>query len=155
MGKKKFVEKVYYKVVIDSVKLQLVNGNGTVLVTKPETQSYILTTKETGSKFLKEKPDTVVTEIIYITPENPSAIGSSNIWNYEIRCDEKDSFLSYIGTEVLPGGTQITPESKFEATVSGASGRFKGATKVKSIIQTTVEGDIITRTHNVTITGHR
>ena len=155
MGKKKFVEKVYYKVVIDSVKLQVVNGNGTVLVTIPESQSFILTTKETGHKYLKEKPDTTVTDIAYITTENPSTIGSPIIYNLQTNIKEKDSFVSFIGTDVGPGGTQYPPKIELDSVVTGASGRFKGATKAKYIIRTTIEGNIITRTFDVSVIGYR
>ena len=71
MGKKKFVEKVYFKIIVNLQTQQILNGNSYGLVTKPETQSFILTTKETGHKYLKEKPDTIVTEIIYAIPNNP------------------------------------------------------------------------------------
>jgi hypothetical protein len=154
MGKKKFVEKVYFKVVYDGTNV--LNGNGNLLVTFPQTQSFILTTKETGSKFLKEKPDTVVTDIVYRTPENPSTIGSPIIINLQTNIKEKDSFVSIIGTDVFPGGSQNPPKIELDSVVTGASGRFKGATKAKYIIRTTaIEGNIITRTFDVTISGHR
>jgi hypothetical protein len=157
--KKKFVEKLYYKVVVDlTVPFKIINsGNANGLVTKPESGSYILTTKETGSKFLKEKPNTVVTEIVYITPENAALLGSPNIWNYEIRIDEKNSnsFLSYQGTEIFPIPPPILPGSNLTATVSAASGRFKGAEKVESVIVNTVEGNFLTKTTTATITGYR
>jgi hypothetical protein len=155
MGKKKFVEKVYFKVVYDGTNV--VNGVGNLLVTFPQTQSFILTTKETGSKFLKEKPDTVVTEITYITLENTSLLGSPNIWNVEKRVQEKDSFVSYVTTEVFPGGINnlLIPEARFTAPVSASIGRFAGATKVKSVVLSTSEGGIITRTHNVSVIGYR
>ena len=156
--KKKFVEKVYYKIVVDlTVPLKINPGNVYGIVTKPESGSYILTTKETGSKFLKEKPDTTVTEIVYITPENASLLGSPNIWNYEVRIDEKksNSFLSYQGTETFLIPARKLPGANLTATVSAASGRFKGAEKVESVIVNTVEGNFLTKTTIATITGHR
>ena len=152
---KKFTEKIYFKVVANLKTRKLLNSTAIDLVTRPVTQSYMFTTKETGPKYLNEKPDTIVTEIIYAIPNNPLVLGSPNIRSYEIRINEKDSFLSYIGTEVLPGGIDPLPEVKFKSVVTGASGRFEGALEVTTIIRNTVKGDISTRTREITVTGHR
>jgi len=153
--KKKFVEKVYFKVVTDVIKKKVVNGNVTVITTIPETRSVIFTTKETGHKFLKEKLDTTVTNILYKTIQNSSVIGSPFIANYQTNINEKDSFVCYIGTEIIPGETILPGEFVSHSVVTGANGRFEGATEVKTIIKTNVNGNIKTDTHNVTVTGYR
>ena len=154
-GGKDFVEKVYFKVVRDIKKPQLLNGNVNLLVTLPTSQSTLITTKETGHKFLKEKPDTIVTYIVYATNENPAVLGSSEIINFQTNIKEKDSFLSCIGTETLPGGFKIPNKLEFDSSAIGGSGRFKGAEKAKFIVRTSIEGNIRTATYDVTISGHR
>ena len=152
---KKFSEKVFFKVVVNTDTKQIVNGNGHVLVTVPESQSIIVTTNETGHKYLTEKPDTTVTNIVYNLPENASVTGSPIILNHQTNIKEKDSFVSFIGTDILPGGTQIIPTTPVYSVVTGASGRFEGATTAKSIGVITIDGNILTMTQEIIITGYR
>ena len=155
MGKKKFVEKVYFKIIVNLQTQQILNGNSYGLVTKPETQSFILTTKETGHKYLKEKPDTIVTKIVYRTIENPVVLGSLEINNYQTNIKEKDSFVSYVGTETLSSGTEFPTRIEKRSVVTGGIGRFEGALEATTIIKTKDEGNIRTVTNDITITGYR
>ena len=152
---KKFKEKIYFKIVVNTQTQQILNGNSYGLGTTPETQSFILTTKETGNKYLKEKPDTIVTYVVYRTIENPLVLESLEINNHQTIIKEKDSLVSYIGTETLSSGTQFPTKIEASSVVTGGSGRFEGATKATIIIKTKDEGNIRTVTHDITITGYR
>ena len=156
MGKGKyFEEKIYF--CLNYVNEQLANGTVNTIVTEPSTNSSIITTKETGKDFLVEIPNTNVTIFNYVTSQRFGGFGLGGpvLSNLEYRVNEPqtNSFVSFIASYNYLEGT-YRPDYKLKLTITGAKGRFEGATDA-TIIHSTALANSALFYNVVIISGFR
>ena len=154
MGKcgKHFIEKIYYKFVFDKDN-NTTNGNFEFITTNPKSISYIRTTKETDSTFQNEYP--LRTYFISVLEINKSRFNDLEPVRFKkVSIDETDT-NSYLTFESINNaGTIFTPDSIEHCTVTGATGRFLGATKAKVTYSTDKSNPLI-KYRVVKVTGYR
>jgi hypothetical protein len=154
MGKcgEKFSEKVYYKFIFDKNN-NTTNGNFEFVNTTPKSISYIRTTKETDKTFKKEYP--LRTYFINVLEIKKSKLNNSEPVRFKkVSINETDT-NSYLTFESINNeGTIFTPDSTEDCTVTGATGRFLGATKAKVIYSTDKTNPLI-KYREVIVTGYR
>jgi hypothetical protein len=157
MGKGKyFEEKIYFK--LNYVNEQLANGTVNTILTEPSTNSSIITTIETGKNFLVEIPNTNVTIFNYVTSRRfglSVGLGGPVLSNLEYRFNEPEtnSFVSFIASYNYLEGT-YRPDYTLKFTITGAKGRFEGATGA-IIVHSTALADSALFYNAVTISGFR
>jgi hypothetical protein len=156
MGKGKyFEEKIYF--CLNYVNEQLANGTVNTIVTEPSTNSSIITTKETDKKFLVEILNSNVTIFNYVTSQRFGGVGLGGpvLSNLEYRVNEPqtNSFVSFIASYNYLEGT-YRPEYTLKLTITGAKGRFEGATGA-ILVHSTKVSDSALFYNVVTISGFR
>ena len=154
MGKcgEKFVEKVYYKFIFDKNN-NTVNGNFEFINTTPKSISYIRTTKETDKTFKKEYPlRTYFINVLEIKKSKFSNLEPVRFKKVSINETDTNSYLTF--ESMNNEGTIFTPDSIENCVVTGANGRFLGATNAKVTYSTDKTNPLI-KYRVVKVTGYR
>jgi hypothetical protein len=155
MGKcgKKFKEKIYVVFKTKDGKFQ--NGTDVELITKPGLPisfSNLRLLNLSDKTFTKEFPkkNMFVSRYQIKQYNSPSVFFSTN---YQIYEEDTNSTLLFTALDIFKSILFIRPDGKYTATVTGATGRFEGATKIVYNIYTDIKTKEIQFTY--TVTGYR
>jgi hypothetical protein len=130
----KFVEKCYSVVVKDNVP----NGTIVGIVTIPNipiTESNLKLFYLTDKTFTKEFPKkTFFIQKYQVKQYNSTSIFTST--NYQIYEEDTDSIITFVRNDINDTFIPTRKDGKYNCAVTGASGKFVGATKVIQTIYT-------------------
>jgi hypothetical protein len=150
---KKFKEKFYIVIKIKDGKLQ--NGRDVELVTIPNiptSSSNLRLLNLVDKTFTKEYPNrTFFLQRYQVKQYNSESVLLST--NYQVYEEDTNSTLLFTLLTIDDAIIPIRPDGNFIGTVTGATGRFEGATKV--LINNTTDPKTKEKKLTFTVTGYR
>jgi hypothetical protein len=150
---KKFKEKFYYAIKVKDDKLQ--NGTEVDIVTIPNipiANSILRLYNLSDKTFTIEYPKrNLFTQRYKIKQYNSESAFTST--NYQVYEEDTNSYILFTQIIINDSNIPVKPDGKYTSTVTGATGRFEGATKVFWTQYTDPKDKTLYRTF--TVTGYR